>query len=133
MFGTLVSDMQSNVHVARDNTITGRIKYLTEGALVDRWGAGNFIALRFDDIYEGATSVKVGMDPSHGSGLVEIINDPDKDGAWKITDKDVQKFKCVTTDGTNTLTQTYDLSNLVLDPAPAVEEEPEADDNSKEE
>lgn len=132
MFGTLVSDMQSGVRVSRDNVITGRIKYLTEGSLVDRWGAGNFIALRFDDIYEGATSVKVGMDPSQGSGLVEIIDDPDKNGAWKITDKDIQKFKCVTSDGTNSLTQTFDLSNLVLDPAPAVEE-PEATDNSEEE
>lgn len=122
MFGTLVSDMQEHVSVARNNVITGTIKYLTEGELVDAWGPGHFLALKFDDIYEDATSCRVGMDPSYGSGLVEIINDPDKDGAFKITNKDEQVFKCVTSDGTHELVQTYDLSELVLEPAPVVEE-----------
>ena len=57
----------------------------------------------------------MGLDPSEGSGLVEIIDDPDKMGVFKITDNATQQFKIVTTDGTHTLTQTYDLSELELE------------------
>jgi hypothetical protein len=113
MFGTLVSDMQSDVAIA-NNAITGTLNELTSGALVDYWGPGHFIALKFSDLDPAATSVKVGLDPSQGSGLVEIITDPDKNGAFKITDKDAQVFKVVSTDGVTTKTQTFDLSGLTL-------------------
>jgi len=73
--------------------------------------------LKFSDIPATATSVKVGLDPSQSSGLVEIINDPDKNGVFKITNKDTQVFKVVTTDGTQTNTQTFDLSGLTLETA----------------
>ena len=113
MFGTLVSDMQTGVSVS-GNSITGTLKELTSGALVDAHGAGHFVALKFTNIDPSATSVKVGLDPSMGTGLVEIINDPDKNGAFKVTNKDTQVFKVVTTDGTNTKTDTYTLSGLTL-------------------
>jgi hypothetical protein len=115
MFGTKVKDMQSRVKIEEgsgDGAITGTLKYLDSGALVDTYGAGNFLALKFSDIPETATSVKVGLEPSQGTGLVEIINDPDKNGAFKITDRFAQNFKIVTTDGTNTTTQIFDLSRL---------------------
>lgn len=73
--------------------------------------------MKFSDIPATATSVKVGLDPSQSSGLVEIINDPDKNGVFKITNKDTQVFKVVTTDGTQTNTQTFDLSGLTLETA----------------
>lgn len=114
LFGTLVSDMQNDVSVIGDK-ITGTLKYLDDGALVDTWGEGNFLALKFEDLDPTATSVKVGLDPSQGSGLVEIINDPDKNGAFKITDKDTQVFKVVTTDGGRTVTQEFDLSELTVE------------------
>lgn len=91
------------------------MKYLSEGQLVTDWGAGNFLALAFSDIDPKATSVKVGLDPSQGSGLVEIINDPDKMGVFKITDKDTQVFKVVSSDGTTTKTQSFDLSGLTVE------------------
>lgn len=94
--------------------ITGTLKYLSSGQLVTDWGAGNFLALKFSDIPATATSVKVGLEPSQGSGLVELINDPDKNGAFKITNKFVQKFKVVTTDGTETTEQLFDLSGLTI-------------------
>ena len=106
--------MQSDV-VVSDNAITGTLKKLETGDLVDAWGEGHFLALKFSDIPDTATSVKVGLDPSYGNGLVEIITDPDSNGAWKITDPDEQVFKVVTTDGTNTVEKTYDLSGLVLE------------------
>ena len=112
MFGTLVSDMQSDVAVA-NGAITGTLNELTSGALVDTWGAGHFLALKFTDLDPAATSVKVDLDPSQSSGLVEIIDDPDKNGAFKITST-TQQFKVVTTVGTETKTQTFDLSGLVL-------------------
>lgn len=116
LFGTAVSDLQSNVKVDGAE-ISGTLKYYddAESALVTRWGAGNFLALKFDNLDPAATSVRVGLDPSESSGLVEIINDPDKNGVFKITNKDTQKFKIVTTDGTEELIQTYDLSKLVVE------------------
>ena len=115
MFGTLVSDMQDNVSVS-NGKITGTLKYMDSGDLVTTWGEGYFLALKFTDLDENATSVKVGLDPSQGSGLVEIINDPDKNGAFKITNKDVQKYKVVSTgEGYSDRVQTFDLSELVLE------------------
>lgn len=114
MFGTLVSDMQSDVSVG-NGKITGTLKYLDSGDLVDTWGAGNFIGLKFSNIDENATSVMVGLEPSYGAGLVDIVPDPDKNGAFKITDKENQKFKVVSTDGTNTTTQVFSLKDLVLE------------------
>ena len=112
--GVTVADMQSDVTVA-NGAITGTLKYLESGALVNRWGAGNFIALKFTDIDPSATSVKVGLEPSYGDGLVEIIDDPDKDGGFKITDKDEQVFKVVQSNGTKTKTQTFSLTGLTLE------------------
>lgn len=94
--------------------ITGTLKYLSSGQIVTDWGAGNFLALKFSDIPATATSVKVGLEPSQGSGLVELINDPDKNGVFKINNKFVQKFKVVTTDGTDTTEQLFDLSGLTI-------------------
>lgn len=124
MFGYHVSDLQNNDVTVTDSKITGTLKYIDEGSLADTWGAGNFVALKFTDLDTDAVSVKVGLDPSQGSGLVEIIDDPDKNGAFKVTNKNTQKFKVVqeTEDG-RTLTQTFDLSDLVLETAS--NEEPE--------
>ena len=107
-WGTNVSAMQSNIEIDGDK-ITGTLKYLDEGQLVTDWGAGNFLALKFT-VPEQATSCKVGLDPSEGSGLVEL--DEDKDGVFKITDNEVQKFVVVTTDGVHTLRQEFSLADL---------------------
>lgn len=114
VFGTLVSDIQSGLTFAND-AITGTLKYLDEGDLVTTWGAGNFIAIQFNNIDPRATSVRAGMQPSEGSGLVELINDPDKNGVWKVTNKDTQKFVVISSDGTHTATASYDLSGLILE------------------
>lgn len=91
------------------------MKYLDTGAIADYWGAGNFLAFQLANIDAHATSVKVGLTPSAGSGLVEIINDPDLNGVAKITDKLNQKFTVITSDGTNTKTMYFDLSELKLE------------------
>lgn len=108
-WGTATSAMQSDIAIA-NGAITGTLKFLDSGALATDWGEGNFMALKFT-VPSGATSCKVGLDPSVSSGLVEL--DDDKDGVFKVTDKDTQKFVIVTTDGTHTLRQEFDLSELV--------------------
>lgn len=113
-FDTAVSSIQTGVTV-HDNVIGGTLHYLTEGSLPDVWGPGYFIALDLhDNTFTGLTSVKVGMQPSQGSGLQEIMSDPDKNGVFKVTDKFAQKFVVVQTDGTNRRVQKFDLSNLVF-------------------
>ena len=116
-----VSDIQEDITIS-GNRISGSLKYLSgDNAIVNEWGEGHFIVLNLaDNTYTGLTSVKVGMQPSMGSGLVELIADPDKNGVFKVTDDVAQKFMVVSTDGTHTLTQAFDLSGLTL-------EEPEAE------
>ena len=70
-----------------------------------------------DSTWTGYTSVKVGVTPSVSSGLVEIINDPDKNGFVKVTDKAQQLFTIVSTNGTQTRTKAYSLADLVLEEA----------------
>ena len=114
LFGTPVEDIQSNLAVS-GNEITGTLHDLTEGSLVETWGAGNFMALQLSGIDPRATSVMVGMDPSEGSGLVEIIDDPDLNGVFKVTDKDNQVFVVRSTDGTQTKEDRYDLTGLTVE------------------
>lgn len=101
-----------------NGAITGTLKYVADGAADSGplAGAGNFLAIKFTaEDWGDYTSVKVGLDPSIETGLVELINDPDKDGVFKITDKDAQNFQVVVSDGTTTSTFSYDLSGLVCE------------------
>ena len=101
---------------SQGNKITGTLKYLDDGGPISGyWGAGNFLALKFSDVDPRATSVKVGLDPSEGSGLVELLGDPHMNGVFKVTDKDTQKFVVVITDGIKTKRQEFDLSELVCE------------------
>lgn len=102
-----------------DGAITGTLKFI-EGGLAESGplaGDGNFLAIKFTSSdWTQYTSVKVGLNPSaSGMGLVELINDPDKDGVFKISDKDAQNLEVVVTDGTNTGAFSYDLSGLVCE------------------
>jgi len=118
VFGVSVGDIQSDIALGDsdifDGAFTGTLKYLDgDNAIVNQWGAGNFIVLKFSaDDWGDYTSVKVGLNPSEGSGLVDILNDPDKNGVFKITNKTNQRFQIVATNGTQTVTKTYSLSNL---------------------
>lgn len=105
--------MQTGVTVA-NGKITGTLTKLTSGQLVTDWGEGYFIALKFDDFSSGLTynDVKVGLLPSEGAGLQKL--DSDKDGVFKITDKNTQKIMVVQTKGKDQRTDLYDLSGLTL-------------------
>lgn len=110
LFGVKVADMQTNI-VISGNAITGTLKYLSgSNAITDMWGEGNFLCLKFPDADIENSTVKVGLEPSAGSGLVEL--DPDKNGVFKITDKLRQKFVVQITKDGETVVQRYDLSGL---------------------
>lgn len=87
---------------------------MTSGALARDWGEGYFMALKFTNPDSDATSLRVGLDPSEGAGLVEL--DADMDGVFKVTDKDAQVFRTVSSRGTRTSekAKAYDLSGLTL-------------------
>lgn len=58
----------------------------------------------------------VGLEPSAGSGLVDIHGDLQMNGIAKITDPKKQKFKVVQTDAAGHKNiQLFDLSELVLE------------------
>lgn len=107
-----MSSIQTGITIT-GNAITGTLKYLSSGAIVDTWGEGNFIALKFPTADIENSTVKVGLEPSAGSGLVEL--DPDKNGVFKITDKPHQKFVVQITKDGETVVQRYDLSGLTCE------------------
>ena len=113
VFDKHVSDYQINVNVI-DNVIVGELKYLTNGDVVDAWGAGNFIALKFVIVDPDITfsDIKVGLDPSYGGGLVAL--DADLNGVFKITDKDEQTFRVEVTKNGVTKGKNYILSGLTV-------------------
>lgn len=111
MFDVPVSDLQTSVSVS-NGKITGTVKKLTgHNAITDVWGEGNFLALDFGSDPSGVTQTYVGLNPSQGSGLVPL--DSDRDGIFKITDKNAQKLVVKMTGSKGEQTQIYDLSELV--------------------
>jgi len=115
MWGTLVSEMQSDVAVT-GNKITGTLHYISEGQIVRDWGEGYFLAMKWSDIDEGATSLKVGLQPSEGTGLIECLDDPDHNGMFHITNKNTQDLIILSSAEGHRTMQNFDLSGLVLEP-----------------
>ena len=109
--------MQNGITVG-ESSITGTLKFIenfaASGPLA---GDGYFLALKWSDIDETATSIKVGLVPSaSGMDLVECFSDPDRNGVFKISNKDTQKFVIVVSDATGKQTRMeYDLSGLTLE------------------
>ena len=112
-WGTPTSSMQEDIAVA-GNAITGKLKKLESGQLVTDWGAGYFIALKFDDFASGLTyaDCQVGLVPTQGAGFQTL--DSDKDGVFKITDKNRQQLVVKQAKNGATSIQTFDLSGLTL-------------------
>lgn len=108
-----MSDLQSSIAVA-DGAVTGTLKYVSEGALATDWGPGNFIALKFvPSQLDGDCTYLVGLEPSAGTGLLEL--DEDMDGVFKVTDKDAQRLVVITSGAAGAARQEYGLSGLTLE------------------
>ena len=116
-YGHATSEYQSGVTV-KGGKITGTLKFVEGGLAASGYlaGDGYFLALSlYDNDMSGLDTVKVGLVPSAGSGLVRIDDDVDKVIVMKLTDKDVQRFKVQSSKaGYNTNNQMFDLSGLKL-------------------
>lgn len=113
------SDFQTSVAVA-DGEITGTLKFIENGLSPSGplAGDGYFLALKFDNFASGLTynNVKVGLNPSQGTGLVTL--DSDKNAVFKISDKAQQKIEVVQSDNNGHRNiQYFGLSGLTLEPA----------------
>ena len=120
VYGVDVSDIQTGVALT-DKSFSGKLKWLDgDNAIVNEWGEGNFLAVTFTaENWSAYDSVKVGLEPSQGSGMVELIGHlDDLDSVFKIGNDVAQKFKVIASKaGKATLTQVYDLSGLELEDA----------------
>lgn len=105
--------MQTNLSVA-NGKIKGTLTKLTSGSLVDTWGEGYFVAVKFSNFSSGLTysDVKVGLVPSVSSGLVTL--DADCNGVFKVTDKYTQKFVIIQEKDGARLAEYYKLDELTL-------------------
>lgn len=93
------------------SSITGTLIKQTSGAIVDYWGQGYFIGLKFTPDSD-ATTTKVGLAPSAGSGMVAL--DPDNLAMFKLTDINSQRLKVVSLRTGEEKTWFFDLSGLTL-------------------
>jgi hypothetical protein len=111
------SDFQSNVAVA-NGKITGSLEFV-EGGLSPSGplsGDGHFLALKWSNLDSNTTSLKVGLDPSEGVGMVECFDDPDRNGVFKITST-AQKVRIIQADANGHKNiQTFSLADLTLKP-----------------
>lgn len=72
------------------------------------------MALKWSDPEEGVTSLLVGLQPSEGTGLVEAIDDTDRNGVFKIDNKN-QKLILWQKSETKSNKQVFDLTGLTLE------------------
>lgn len=112
-------DFQDNVEV-EGNVISGSLKFI-EGGLSPSGplaGDGYFIALKWSDPDETATSLKVGLVPS-ASGMEpqECIDDPDRNGVFKITDPKNQVLKIISSNDDHKTTQIFKLTGIEFEEA----------------
>lgn len=117
-WGVTPAQAQDDITVSGD-AILGKLFEQTDESkvIVADKGPGYYLCLKFNSIDADATKVMVGLEPSMGSGLVDIIDDPDKAGIFKVTYKDSQIIKVVQYSSTSVRTQTFSLSGLELIPA----------------
>lgn len=114
-WGKTVSSFQGDDIQINGTAITGTLKDFGGWPSGTLKGRGHFLALKFDDIPQTATSVEVGIVPSStGMGLQAL--DADKDAVFKISDKNRQNLQVdvVGANGKRTTTL-YDLTGLTLE------------------
>lgn len=126
LFGKLVSDLQDNVVVGDDKHLRGTLRYVedyTGFSSKPEEQSGNYLAVTLaHNNFDGYTSVRMGLIPTYISGqpvestegLVELIDDPDKNMVLLIHDN-TQRLNVVLTKDHITKQTAYNLSELVLE------------------
>jgi len=110
-FGVTVAQVQSNVAI-NNLAITGTSKYIDTVTSFDMSKGHNFLALHFES--DDAEKIEVSMDPTQGSGLVEL----DETGIILLqmkSDKS-QTVKVVATDENDvTTTKNFTISGMTFE------------------
>ena len=112
--GKAVSDLQDGV-IVNDNFIQGHLNYVTgyTGYSQDTaLQSGNFLALKFEATNGATTTVEL-----LGGEGGPVTLDSDMNAVIRITNKNTQKFKVVSTLNGETVTKVFSLTSLVVDNA----------------
>ena len=115
VLGKAVSSLQEDV-VVHDKFIKGNLKYVTgytgfSGDEAEQ--SGNFLALKFE-ASEGATTTVQLLGGVHRE---PVTLDSDMNCVFRITDRNTQRIKVVTTLGDDTITKVYSLAGLSIETA----------------
>lgn len=118
IYSASVSSLQKNDVTVTNGKVSGTLKYFdTPGEIVDYWGAGYFFAFKITGEDAHSTKTLLGLEPSMGTGLVDIHGDLDMNGIAKIEDPATQRFKVIQSDNAgHRNVQYWDLSGLTLEP-----------------
>lgn len=118
IYSALVSSLQGSDVKVENGKVSGTLKYFdTPGEIVDYWGPGYFFAFKITNEDSRSTKTMIGLDPSEGSGPVDIHGDLDMNGIAKITNPAEQEMRIVQSDNSgHRNVQIFDLSGLVLEP-----------------
>lgn len=118
IYSTLVSNLQGNDVTVVNGRVTGTIKYYdTPGEIVDYWGPGYFFAFKISNEAQATTKTLVGLEPSDGTGFVNIHGDAQMNGIAKLSETHPQRFKTIQSDAAGHRNiQEWDLSGLTLAP-----------------
>ena len=115
VLGKAVSSLQEDV-VVHDKFIKGNLKYVTgytgfSGDEAEQ--SGNFLALKFE-ASDGATTTVQLLGGTHKN---PVTLDSDMNCVFRITDRNTQRIKVVTTLGDDTITKIYSLAGLSIETA----------------
>lgn len=115
LLGKAVSSMQEDV-IVHDKFIKGTLKYVTgytgfSGDAAEQ--SGNYLALHFD-VSDGATTTVQLLGGIHKD---PVTLDSDNNCVFRITDRNNQRIKVITTLGDDTITKIYSLAGLSIETA----------------
>ncbi len=111
VYGVAVSDLQSADTMLSGNTFYGTLKYIASGEPATTWGPGYFLAVDFGGADFDKETVRVGVVPTAGSGFVTVTTGDTK-SIFKVTNKDAQVLKVITTQDGNTVSEIFNLAGL---------------------
>ena len=111
VYGVAVSSLQSADTMLSGNTFYGTLKYIASGEPATTWGPGYFLAVDFGGADFDKETVRVGVVPTAGSGFVTVTTGDTK-SIFKVTNKDAQVLKVITTKDGNTVSEIFNLAGL---------------------
>lgn len=122
VYDHLVSEIQSADAAVSGNTFTGTLYYKEDGLSPagPLSGSGWFMAVKLSNLDLRTTQCLIGLEPSQGTGYVDIYGDPDMVAVMKIQST-AQKLKVIQTGDGKERIQIFSLAGLTLEPAPAEE------------